>query len=130
MSVVDAGPLCEIAQREFSDLVLDVLVPDMNELRILLCDGSFVDVWFSLKLAGRYSYHWERTAIDGTIYRHDNAPHHRWRALPTFPPHFDGAEARVVASDISEDPPKALREFLTFVRAELERSSSGSKCTH
>ena len=25
----------------------------------LSVDGSFVDIWFSLKLPGRYSYHWE-----------------------------------------------------------------------
>jgi hypothetical protein len=44
-----------------------------------------VDVWFSLKLLGRYSYHWERRAIDGSIYRHDNTPHKRWQTIGTFP---------------------------------------------
>lgn len=96
MSLVDMRPLREIAEVEFADIVLDVFVPDLNELRIILKDGSFVDVWFSLKLAGRYSYHWERKAVDGKIYRHDNAPHRRWRSLGTFPRHFhDGDESNV-----------------------------------
>ena len=32
-------------------------IPDINELRIILTDESFVDVWFSLKLQSRYSFH-------------------------------------------------------------------------
>ena len=36
---------------------------------------DFVDVWFSLKLAGRNSFHAERRALDGRVYRHDDAPH-------------------------------------------------------
>jgi hypothetical protein len=34
---------------EFSDVVVEALTPDLNELRILLTDGSFLDVWYSLK---------------------------------------------------------------------------------
>ncbi len=56
MSLVDLERLCEIAEVEFSDLVIEVLILDANELRIILRDRSFVDVWFSLKLHGRYSY--------------------------------------------------------------------------
>lgn len=93
---------------------------EVNELRILLVDGSFIDVWHSLKLSGRYSYHWERRAIDGTIYRHDNAPHFRWRDVSTFPRHFhDGDELTVVESHLSEDPEAAIHAFLTFARIRL-----------
>jgi hypothetical protein len=89
-----------------------------------LIDGSFVDVWFSLKLEGRYSYHWERKAIDGTTYRHDNAPHKHWREVKTFPKHFhDGSEERVKESDISDAPEEGLREFLAFVRNRLKRGN-------
>ena len=91
-----------------------------QELRLLLVDGSFIDVWYSLKLVGRYSYHWERRALDGTIYRHDNAPHYRWGGVPTFPRHFhDGDELTVVESHLSEDPESAIRAFLTFARDKL-----------
>lgn len=82
-----------------------------------------MDVWFSLKLPGRYSYHWERRAIDGKIYRHDNAPHKRWQSVATFPRHFhDGSEANVSESHISKIPEEALREFLTFARERIEKS--------
>ena len=122
MTQVDVGKLREIAEVEFADIVKEAISPDVNELRIILHDGSFVDVWFSLKLLGRYSYHWERRAIDGTIYRHDNAPHKRWETVGTFPGHFhDGAELNVAESRISVNPPQALREFLTFVRGKMKR---------
>ena len=67
MSLVDVERLREIAEVEVGDIVAEGYVPDLNELRLILVDGSFIDVWFSLKLVARYSYHWERRAIDGTI---------------------------------------------------------------
>jgi hypothetical protein len=119
--LIDTERLCEIAEIEFSDIVIEALNPDVNDLRIVLKDGSFVDVWYSLKLSDRYSYHWERRAIDGTIYRHDNAPHRRWQSMETFPKHFhNGSETRVSESYISADPEEALREFLAFVREKLK----------
>ena len=120
MNQVDVERLREIAEVEFADIVLEALIPDINELRIILSDGSFVDVWFSLKLSDRYSYRWERRAIDGKIYRHDNAPHKRWQSVATFPRHFhDGSELSVSESRISEVPEEALRQFLTFVRGRI-----------
>lgn len=120
MSLVDVRRLREVAELEFADIVVEALVLDVNELRVLLTDGSFVDVWFSLKLAGRYSYHWERRAVDGMVYRHDNAPHKRWQSVATFPRHFHGgSETNVVESYLSESPEEAMREFLTFVRERI-----------
>lgn len=120
MKLIDVERLRTIAEVEFSDIVLDAYVPDLNELRIILSDGSYVDVWFSLKLMGRYSYHWERGVIDGSIYRHDNAPHSRWQAVRTFPLHYhNGNEINVVESNLSENPENALREFLAFIRGRL-----------
>jgi len=84
LKFVDLGRLREIAEVEFADIVEDAYSPDLNQLRIILADGSFVDLWFSLKLEGRYSYHWERKALDGRIYRHDNAPHKRWQGVKTI----------------------------------------------
>jgi len=121
MSLVDVERLREIAKLEFADIVVEAFIPDINELRIILNDGSFVDVWFSLKLRDRYSYHWERRAIDGRIYRHNNAPHKRWQSVATFPRHFhDGSEDHVVESYLSEEPEQALRQFLTFARERLK----------
>jgi len=55
---VNLDRLREIAEVEFADIVEHAYSPDLNQLRIILADGSFVDLWFSLKLEGRYSYHW------------------------------------------------------------------------
>lgn len=89
-------------------------------MRIVFFDGSFIDVWFSLKLAGRYSLHWDRKAIDGRVYRHDNAPHRRWSKVKTFPKHFhNGGEDCVVENKISEISEEALREFLLFFRRKM-----------
>ena len=117
MNRVNVDRLRKIAEVEFSNLVAEAFVQGTNALRIILMDGSFVDIWFSLKLSSRYSYHWERHAIDGTIFRYDNAPHKRWQAVSTFPKHFhDASEDNVVKSHISEVPEEALREFFVFVR--------------
>jgi len=124
--IVNVQTLKDIAEIEFSDIVEDVIV-DLNELRIMLVDGSFIDVWFSLKLKGRYSYHWERRFIDGSIYRHDNAPHLRWKDIPTFPKHFhNGSEDIIISSHISDKPELALKEFLGFVSKHVKKEPSGS----
>ncbi len=81
---------------------------------VLLMSGT------ALEQSGRYSYHWERRAIDGSIYRHDNAPHQKWKSISTYPAHFhSGSETNVVESWISQLPEIALRQFLTFVRTQL-----------
>jgi len=95
---------------------------DSLKLRLLIADGSLVDVYISN--SGRYSYHWERRMIGKeTIYRHNNAPHPRWQHVVTFPKHFhNGQEANVVESYLSSDPTEALSEMLRFVRGKLTES--------
>jgi hypothetical protein len=113
-----------IALNEFADVVVNaqiVTLPtgDPLKLRLDIADSSLLDVFISD--SGRYSYHWERRlTAGGDLYRHDNAPHDRWRHVTTFPKHFhDGSESNVAESLISDDPEKAVREFLTFVRRKL-----------
>jgi len=108
--------LSEIAEVEFSDIV--EFAEDIEEkLRIYLKDGSYIDIWFSRKIEGRYAYHWERRHVDGTVYRHDNIPHKKWRYVKTFPKHFhNGSEYNVCDSSISNEPVEAIRGFLGFVR--------------
>jgi hypothetical protein len=113
-----------IALNEFGDMVVSAQIMslptgDPLKLRPDIVDGSLLDVFISV--SGRYSYHWERRLIGkGDLYRHDNAPHNRWRHVATFPKHFhDGSENNVVESSISDDHEKAVREFLTFVRRKL-----------
>ena len=123
MRFVDLDRLKRIVETEFADIVEHAYSPALNELRIILIDGSFIDLWFSLKLKGRYSYHWERKALDGKIYRHDNAPHKRWQQVKTFPKHFhDGSEDQAAESFISDIPEEAVRQFLAFVRDKLQES--------
>jgi len=90
------------------------------KLRLTIVDGSVVDCFWAP--SGKYSYHWNRRAIDGSIFRYDNAPHARWAHVRTFPKHFHNGseEARdVKESTISDDPIEAIREFLGFVRNRL-----------
>lgn len=116
--------LRQIALAEFQDVVLSVEIlefpsGDPHKVRLDIADGSLLDIFLSI--SGRYSYHWDRR-LAGTnkIYRHDNAPHLRWRAVSTFPKHFhDGSEDNVTDSFLNESPPLALRQNLTFVRQTL-----------
>lgn len=118
--MIDIHNLKAIVQAEFADIVLQVVVTDLTELRILLADNSFVDVWYSPRKNHKYSYHWEHQHLDGSIYRHDNAPHVRWSAISTFPKHFhNGAENQVEASSLADEPTAAIREFMQFVKSRL-----------
>ena len=105
--------LRQIAEDEFGDIVVYTEIEalstgDLRKLRLIIVDGSFVDVFVSV--SGRYSYHWQRTAAaGGALYRHDNAPHASWRYVSTYPKHFhQGTEQNVVASHLGADPTAAL----------------------
>jgi hypothetical protein len=126
--IVDLTLLKEISEIEFDDIVKDAIIQDINELRILLTDGSFIEVWYSLKLEDRFSYHWERRHIDGSIFRHDNSPHRKWQHVLTFPKHFhEGNEDRVGESHLSENPEIGLRNFLSFVREKIIKVTQKDK---
>ena len=86
------------------------------KIRIIFKDESFLDViWGS---SGKYSLHWERRHINGTIYRYDNAPH--WKNISTFPNHFhDGSEKKVTPSYLPKDPLEALKRILEFIRSKI-----------
>lgn len=112
--------LTDIATLEFSDIAVSVEARDEGKLRIHLIDGSFVELWFSLRRSGIYAYHWERRHVDGTVHRHNNIPHSRWKHVATFPKHYHaGEEEYVIESNLPDDPIQALREILTFCRTVL-----------
>jgi hypothetical protein len=114
--VPDLHHLRRIAEREFPDLVRSTAI-FRDKLRVLLVDDSYMDFWWSSQIPGRFAHHWERTHVDGTIYRHDNMPHPRWQKVATFPQHFhDGAQHTVVESDLPPDPEAAVRAFLEFAQ--------------
>jgi len=120
MNVVNVEKLVQIAEIEFSDLVEEA-ISGLNWLRIFLKEGSYIDIWYSITNPGRYAYHWERKNIDGTIYRHNNAPHKSWEKVASFPKHFhNGSEDKVKVSKIPDKPEKAIRYFLNFVREKTQ----------
>ena len=119
MAVTDYAHLSEIAYAEFADLVAATRF-DGIKLRIVLLDNSYIDFWWSRRLPGRFAHHWERRHVDGTIYRHDNAPHSKWIHLSSFPKHFHSkTDSDVRPSDLSTKPETALRQFLEFARKTL-----------
>lgn len=115
----------ELAKERFSHIFEDGKIIHTpgglpQKLRLKIIDDSVVDVFLSAR--GRYSYHWERRHINGTLYRHDNAPHKRWQHIKTFPKHFhNGSEADEDGKEsyIKEDPLEGFRGFLNFIDGRL-----------
>ncbi len=113
--------LANIAEDEFFDVVLYSQIV-AGKLRLHIIDGSYLDVWFSVKIRGRFAYHWERRMIDGSIYRYDNRPHEKFRHMKSFPKHFhDGSDEAIREGEFGEDPKEILRAFLQIVRAKIHR---------
>ncbi len=114
--MVDLSVLEGIAKAEFADIVVDVYRIDAK-LRMLLSDGSSLDFWWSEVQEGRFAHHWNRQHLDGTIHRHDNAPHRKWQHVRTFPQHYHrGREDTVTESFLPQEPQEAARTFLAFCR--------------
>ena len=62
----------------------------------------------------------EELLINGSLYRHDNAPHSKWRNVSTFPKHFHyKTNTNVIESNINEDPIIAIEEFFEFIKQTL-----------
>lgn len=117
--MTDLLKLKRVIDIEYSDIVKDTVIYH-DKLRVLITDGSLIDIWFSRLIPNRFSYHWERRHIDGTMYRHDNFPDPQWKGVSTFPEHFhDGSPNKVGQSGISKDPFQGVHEFMDFVRSKL-----------
>ena len=105
-----------IAEVEFAAIVVQTDILGAK-LRVLLTDTSYVDVWVSRKLSGRFGFHWERRHLEERIYRHDNFPDTNWADVSTFPFHFhDGDQDTVVAVPFAQTLEQGFREFMTFVQ--------------
>ena len=111
--------LITTASKKYRGLIREVAKVELAsgviaKVRAVFIDGSFLDIYWSS--SGRYSLHYERRHIDGTVYRHDNAPHERHRHIRTFPKHFHrGSEDRVEESSLPEDSVEAMEYFLRFI---------------
>lgn len=75
-----------------------------------------MDIWLSE--SGKYSYHWERRAQTGEIFRYDNAPD--FPNIKTFPHHFHfKTENNIIESYIPENPLKAIKFVFDFIKEKL-----------
>jgi hypothetical protein len=111
--------LLRIAEVEFAAIVVQTDVMGAK-LRVLLTDTSYVDVWLSRTLSGRFGFHWERRHLDGRIYRYDNFPDTDWSSVRTFPAHFhDGDQDTVVAAPFAVTSEQGFREFMAFVQEQV-----------
>jgi hypothetical protein len=118
--VSSLAQLRRIAEVEFAAIVVQTDILGAK-LRVLLTDTSYIDVWFSRTLGGRFGFHWERRHLDGRIYRYDNFPDTNWSSVRTFPAHFhDGDQDTVVAAPFATTPEPGFREFMVFVRAKVD----------
>ena len=115
--------LKRIIDTEYADILTDTII-SRGKLRAFVEDGSFIDIWFSLKISGRFSYHWERRHIDGSMYRHDNFSDTNWQRVSTYPKHFhNGSQDAVEESHIDDSPCVGLRQFMELVRSQLAKTS-------
>lgn len=115
--------ICRAAETSYADIVHEASFNN-DYARIFLKDGSFLEVWLYRDggLTERHAFHWERTSVDGKIFRHDNMPHRKWGRVETFPKHFhQGAEWNVVESHIPDEPLTAAEYFLNFARIFLRK---------
>ena len=109
-------PLRRIAEVEFAAIVAQTDVVG-SKLRVLLTDSSYVDVWASRKLSGRFGFHWERQHLDGRIFRYDNFPDTNWAGVETFPFHFhNGDQNTVIAAPFASTLEQGFREFMAYVQ--------------
>ncbi len=110
--------LQKIAEIEFRDIVKISFMKDYK-LRVILIDGSFIDVNVSQKLKDKFSFHWE--CKNEKMYRYDNFPDKKARKLKTFPFHFhNGSQENIVESEFSTNLEEGFRNFLNFIRKELK----------
>ena len=122
--MVNYTELVQIIREEFADIVLDIYRIDAK-LRVLLCDESYLDFWWSEVQEGRFAHHWNRQNVDGTIYRHDNSPHRRWAHISTFPLHCHrGQEKTVTESFLPQEPQEAVRKFLECCREMIQTGTA------
>lgn len=114
----DLAALKAIIDTEYADIVVDSEIID-GKIRVILNHESYLDFWWSEVSPGRFAHHWNRLQVDGTIHRHDNAPHKK-RRVATFPKHYHcEPEGNVRESNIPDDPEAAIRFFLESCRGML-----------
>lgn len=117
--MVSLPDLLRIAEVEFADIVSDSSLME-TKLRIMLVDGSFMDVFLSRRLKDKFGFHWERRTVNNSLYRYDNFPDTNWQSLSTYPHHFhNGTDKKVENAPFSKRPLEGFRDFMEFVRKKM-----------
>jgi hypothetical protein len=105
--------LREIIIKEHGNLLLNEPVMLGRRLRIVLTDGSIVDMRYPVK--DEYSFHWQRK--DGSIIRIDTAPYHP--DINTYPNHKHYlSEENILPDDVTDPlnmPEINCRKFLDYI---------------
>jgi hypothetical protein len=73
-----------IVEDQFLDIVINILEPFSDKLRLILKDRGFIDIRISQKIKNRFDFHWERRHLDKIIYRYDNFPNTKFKNLKLF----------------------------------------------
>lgn len=116
--------LRKLILRFFPEIVVSIDEP-YGKLRVYLIDRSYLDIWFSHKIPGRYAYHWEHRHINGGIHRHDNRPHESLKHMKTYPKHFHNeTENNTQESYISENPKEATLHFLNYIKEKMQKTKT------
>lgn len=106
-----------IVKDQFLDIVVDIIKPSPDKLRLILRDKSFIDIRLSQTIRNRFDFHWERRHIDKTVYRYDNFPDARFKQIKTFPYHLHlKTEDKVTAITFRKTLPGAFTDFMSFAR--------------
>ena len=61
--MVNYTELTQIIREEFADIVIDIYRIDAK-LRVLLCDESYLNFWWSEVQEGRFAHHWNRQNVE------------------------------------------------------------------
>lgn len=118
--MADLDDLKRVAEVEFADIVRTSIRIDYK-MRIILINGSFIDVFISEKLPNKFGFHWECMDEPGTIYRYDNVPDKRWKNLETYPFHFHKCSQDAVEnSSFPQTPIEGFKAFMEFVKEKLK----------
>ena len=119
--MVDLRRIQKIAEIEFKEIVKHSYIKDYK-LRIILIDGSFIDIFLSKKLKDKFGFHWE--CIDEKIFRYDNFPDRKARKLKSFPYHFHFEEQNnIQETPFRTDIENGFRDFLRFVRDKIKENT-------
>lgn len=113
--------LKRIAEVEFADIVKETFFVGYK-VRIILIDNSFIDVHLSQRIPDKFSFHWECMSGPETLYRYDNFPDKKWRAVSTYPHHFHvGSQDSVKSSPFPFNSIDGFRAFMEFVSEKIKK---------